>query len=202
MTLEKLNTIKEYIKDELNIHSNFEIIFKENIYPSISICPPKITVAIVHGEDWNIIYQLSHEMMHLCFAENMNFFIGSQQFIWVEEIVCEAYSIYSLKKHAQDEMKKWFGYLYDDFYIRMGIAHEIEIENIKTLNTKLNGYKDYNIRQYIHPLSLEILRIIEHDKKAFSGFWDYSIFFNDIENHDNNKIAVLIKDFLRKNHLI
>lgn len=31
MTLEKLNTIKEYFKDELNIHSNFEIIFKENI---------------------------------------------------------------------------------------------------------------------------------------------------------------------------
>ena len=122
--------IKEYFKDELNIHSNFEIIFKENIYPSISICLPEITVTIVHREDWNIIYQLSHEMMHLCFAENMGFFVGRQQLIWIEEIVCEAYSIYSLKKHAQDETKKWFGYLYDDFYIRMGIAHEIDIENI------------------------------------------------------------------------
>lgn len=203
MNKEYLNKIIELIKNDLKISSNVIVSVKsDGRNPCLHIENHKNIIEIIDSDDWNLIYQVSHELMHLCFYENRKFSKQNKQLIFVEEIVCEAYSICNLRKYAMNEYIKWVGYLHEDMYKKCCEAKDIQLESIEELNKKLKGYKDFNTRQYIHPLALKILHIIENERKEFEDFWRYEIYFDVTNKKSNNKIYLEIREFLMSKNLI
>lgn len=158
----------------------------------------KIKLIDVH-QYWNLIYQASHEMLHLAFLENNNFknHINTN---WVEEIVCEGFSIYCLKCFAREEHLQWFGYLKPDFYLCNGnCKNAAKVSSLKELNMELAGVKSYEIRQLIHPTALEVENIIERNISELTRFLDFHSYTDGMkikkDYADANKIANAILKF-------
>ena len=191
------------ICDILSVTSNFSINFKQynagiDIYPSINFSTNPFLITIYLMEYWNCIYQVSHELLHLAFYEHKHISknyntVSCINVMWIEEIVCEAFSIFCLEKYAFSQYKYWRGYLNKKFYILNGnIKNQAEINTIEELNQRLKGYKDFESRQFIHPIALQISEIIKSD------FNELLYFLNYIDHLEKNRIS---KDFATENKI-
>lgn len=154
---------------------------------------PALFVGLKHPYNWNEVYQLSHELLHAAFYK----YNGCMpcEYLWIEEIVCEAFSIYCIEKYCHSEKIYWFGYLSQNYYILNGNVSEPEkIKTIKELNGKLGGFKEYGVRQFIHPYALDIKNIINEDFGQLEEFLNYRKYIQDgkIEIDATNRIAIKI----------
>lgn len=90
-------------------------------------------------------------------------------------------------------------------YIGLDIYHKIikingnvsepeKIKTIKELNGKLGGFKEYGVRQFIHPYALDIKNIINEDFGQLEEFLNYRKYIQDgkIEIDATNRIAIKI----------
>lgn len=189
----KKPTIKDLICEELKIDRN---IYIEEVKDEISpYYDGNKIVLVTTGEDWKTTYQMSHELMHVAFDKYNN--PNKLNTIWIEEIVCEAFSLYCLKKYRGRGIDsiKWSGYFKKDFYIKNNnIASPASPKTIEELNDLLSGYKEYDTLQFIHPYVLKIEKIIENDIGALIEFEDLAQFCktNEITNNTDNEIAKVI----------
>ena len=99
-----ISDIEDYLCKELDINYEIQIEYADLNVP---MCyPDKGKIQIVRRQNWNEIYRLSHELLHISFYEhNENTF--AKECIWIEEIVCEAYSIMCLERFARNERIQW-----------------------------------------------------------------------------------------------
>lgn len=190
-----ISDIEDYLCKELDINYEIQIEYADLNVP---MCyPDKGKIQIVRRQNWNEIYRLSHEFLHISFYEhNENTF--AKECIWIEEIVCEAYSIMCLERFARNERIQWFGYLYNDFYIRNGNVNDVDtVSSIDELNKKVSGYKEFCIRQFIHPTALRIKSVIEGDNKELIKFLDYQKYVEGsrLALINDNKILQILFDF-------
>lgn len=208
----KMNCISKEIKEKLQINAKSIINYKEDYdstkdSPFIKINPRLSQITICFTGKWNDTYQLSHEILHLFFAENNNFNMNADT-TWVEEIVCEAFSIYCLSIYENDALydlyinNTWSGMLLSDFYFKAGVLCKKDmIKNIslEDLNTKLSIRKSYKILQFIHPTALKVKHIIEEDFNqllSFSKFPSHSKGLRLTKEYSKcNKIAEIIYNF-------
>ena len=146
---------------------------------------------------WNLVYQFSHEYLHYMFqihSKGQN----KDDSRWIEEIVCEAFSIYCLTLYCIEEGRYWHGYLYHNFYIlNRNIESCKPIKGLGNLNFALSGYKEMNTRQFIHPVVLRILKIIEMNYKQLLDMLDLTKFVsgNEITGIHDNEIISILSDF-------
>lgn len=190
-----ISDIKDYLCKELDIKNKIQFEYADLNAPQ---CSPEIgKIQIVRRQNWNEIYQLSHELLHISFYEH-NENTLAKDCIWIEEIVCEAYSIMCLERFARDERIQWVGYLYDDFYIRNGNVNNVDtVSSVDELNKKVSGYKEFCIRQFIHPTALRIKSVIECNSKELIEFLDYQKYVEDgrLTLINDNKILQILFDF-------
>lgn len=201
---DNLINVIDKIKIMLNIKSILQISIvdytAENNSPELSWNGKNVKIKLINVHQyWNLIYQASHEMLHLAFLENNNF-INYSDTTWVEEIVCEGFSLYCLKCFAKEEYLQWFGYLKPDFYLSNGNCKNVtKVSSLKELNMKLTGIKSYEIRQFIHPTALEVENIIERNISELTGFLDFQSYTDGLKitkNYaDANRIANAILKF-------
>ena len=129
--------------------------------------------------DWREIYQFAHEALHFSFFQHTNG-TTTEDVAWIEEVVCEAFSIYCVELLCQTERNYWLGYRERDLYIRYcGIKGPKHICNLKHLNEELRGYKSKELLQYIHPCALDIYHIIDSNLKELDRFFNYMQFVKD-----------------------
>lgn len=174
--------------------NSFEIKYQHNKNPRVY--PYRRVIYISQTHNWKEIYQFAHEALHLsffdhnnqCYTENIN---------WVEEIVCEAFSLYCLINFAKDECRSWYGYMSPGFYIwNCGIKGPKSIHSLKHLNDELLGDKDYEILQYIHPYVLKILQMMRQSIEHLQLFLNYTRFIEDnkICPNPDIKITLILND--------
>ena len=185
----KIYNIKEKISCVLNIDKDIGLNYVEATSPCYS--PYEKTIQIVKSRFWNEVYQLSHELLHAAFYK----YNGCMpcEYLWIEEIVCEAFSIYCIEKYCHSEKIYWFGYLLENYYILNGnVSEHEEIKTIKELNEKLGEFKEYGVRQFIHPYALNIKNIINEDFGQLEEFLNYRKYIQDgkIESDATNRIAI------------
>ena len=82
-----------------------------------SFSPNDKSIRINKMNNWKEIYQFSHEALHLSFFEHTNG-MAPRDVMWIEEILCEAFSLYCVELLCKDEIIDWCGYYKRDFYIR------------------------------------------------------------------------------------
>ncbi len=190
-----IKDIKDYLCKELDINGAIQLEYADLNAPCC--CPEIRKIQIVRKQNWNDIYQLSHELLHISFYEhNENNF--AEECIWIEEIVCEEYSIMCLERFAGDERIQWFGYLDNDFYIKNGNVNNVEIAlSVDELNRMVSGYKEFGVRQFIHPTALRIKSVIESNIKELIEFLDYQKYTDEgrLIPLNDNKILQILFDF-------
>ena len=182
---------KRVISCILNVDDDISLEYVEDKMPSY--VPHEKRIQIVKELYWNEVYQLSHELLHAAFYK----YNGCMpcEYLWIEEIVCEAFSIYCIEKYCHSEKIYWFGYLSQNYYILNGNVSEPEkIKTIKELNGKLGGFKENGVRQFIHPYALDIKNIINEDFDQLEEFLNYRKYIQDgkIEIDATNRIAIKI----------
>lgn len=208
----KMNEISKEIKEKLQMNAKSIINYKENHdstmdSPFININQNMSKITICFTGKWNDTYQLSHELLHLFFAENNNFNMNTDT-TWVEEIVCEAFSIYCLSIYENANLydlkatSTWFGMWSQDFYLKAVALCEKDMIgdiSLEELNTKLSNHKSNEILHFIHPTVLEVKNIIEEDFDQlllFSKFPSHSKRFRLTKEYSKcNKIAEIIYNF-------
>lgn len=187
-----IEEIKKCLCKELNISSDIQMEYIDSNAPVC--CPTKQKVQIVRRQDWNDVYQLSHELLHIAFYQH-NGNTSLDEFVWVEEILCEAFSIFCLEKFCQDEKRQWFGYLLEDFYIRNGNVDKADyIKSLDELNQKVSGFKEFGVRQFVHPIALRIKNILDKDFSELLNFMNYKKYIGEdhfLVNGDNHILQVL-----------
>lgn len=190
-----INELKSNLCKELHISNEIQL---EYIDSNTPVCCPEIKkVKIVKKQNWNDVYQLSHELLHMSFYEH-NGNSNHNECIWIEEIVCEAYSIMCLERFSQHERIQWFGYLDNEFYIRNGNVSTVDtVSSIEELNEKVSGYKEFGIRQLIHPVALQIKSVIENDINELIDFLNYQKFVNNskLVLTNSNMVLQILFDF-------
>lgn len=190
-----INALKNNLCKELHIDNEIQL---EYIDSNTPVCCPEIRkVKIVKNQNWNDVYQLSHELLHMSFYEH-NGNITLNECMWIEEMVCEAYSIMCLERFSQHERIRWFGYLDNEFYIKNGnVSTADTVSSIEELNEKVSGYKEFGIRQFIHPVALHIKSVIENDINELIDFFNYQKFVkgNRLALTNDNRVLRILFDF-------
>ena len=179
---------------------SFQLIYKREGDPEVDW--ENRIIYIEETNDWRKIYQFSHEALHLSFFDHNNQ-IHVPELNWIEEVVCEAFSIYCLTKYADDERINWCGYLWADFYKVNCKVDAKEIRNLYHLNEELAGHKSYEVLQYIHPYVLDIVNILSWSTNQLHAFLNYTKFTNNntiVENR-NVKITMVLKDLQEKQQM-
>lgn len=161
------------------------------------------TIDIGNCEYWNQVYQLSHELLHAAFNEKCHG-TNKVKYRWIEEILCEAFSIYCLKQFCRDDYQSWKLYLHPYMYYinencttREIISSE-GINNINSLNEKLLEKKSYETLQFIHPLCLLIVNVIDTNIFWLYDLLDFTKYIDENDNFINcdNEIIMLLQDFI------
>lgn len=199
-TINELNCIKRQICELLKVTDDIlYIIEEESKYPYINYEDKQIH--IIQTNDWRIVYQLSHELLHYAFMIYSEYL--DTNYIWFEEILCEAFSIYCLEQFCDRDYDSWYHYLSPNmYYLEKFVTHENAIAKksitLIELNEMLKGFKSYEIRQFIHPLALRIKAVINNNFSDLTDCLNYTKFITDnkLQNIKNNKIVLLINDFI------
>lgn len=185
-TKNEMDNVVEQIKDLLH-----EADLSVQVYFDADSSPYLLNGREIHlhkTNDWRETYQLSHELLHQVFFVNNR--IKRADVMWIEEIVCESFSIFCLLYFELDDIDKWFGYLYPDFYrIFCGVHSVRSVDSIEILNKFLSGYKTLEILQFIHPTVLQILSIIQKDFSQLLSFKKYADFLSgDVLKKDTTNL--------------
>ena len=150
---------------------SFQIELRPGFNPECDLINRIIYISVKDG--WRSIYQFSHEALHLSFFDHNNHFI-SDDFLWIEEIVCEAFSIYCLEQFVVNEKKDWKYLLYEECYILISkIQAPKTIQSLQHLNNELIGDKDESTLQYIHEYVLHLYMMMISDIEHLQSFLDF-----------------------------
>ena len=137
------------------------------------------TIHISKTDDWREVHQFAHEVMHLSFAEHTNH-IHDPDLIWIEEIVCTAFSIYCIDYLCQLEFRLWKPYLNNNVYsLYFGSNKLRRIQDIAELNKHLDGDKDYDVLNFVHPYVLRIYKAMLKDRTTITEFLNYLLYVKD-----------------------
>ena len=185
-TKNEMDNVVEQIKDLLH-----EADLSVQVYFDADSSPYLLNGREIHlhkTNDWRETYQLSHELLHQVFFVNNR--IKRADVMWIEEIVCESFSIFCLLCFELDDIDKWVGYLHPDFYcIFCGVQPVRSVDSIEILNKFLSGYKTLEILQFIHPTVLQILSIIQKDFSQLLSFKKYEDFLSgDVLKKDTTNL--------------
>ena len=192
----------------LDLHNKYNICIKDSSEGVPVFKSDTNTILIANCDYWNQVYQLSHEFLHAAFNEHCK---GKNisNYCWIEEILCEAFSIHCLKRFCKPEFPYWKLYLRPYMYYLNGncstreIVSSEGINTIQKLNEKLMNIKSYETRHFIHPLCLLIINIIDNNFSYLIDVLDFTKYLDKNGNfiECNNEIILLIKDFIEIKNL-
>ena len=179
ITREQINTICNIV--DVNSDS-FKLEYRDNCGPEILL--KERIIHINNTNDWREIYQFAHEVLHLSFWDHTG--EGNVWEVnWIEEIVCESFSIYCLCSFADAERINWCGYLFPNFYkIKNRNLVPIKIGSLDQLNQELDGHKSFEILDFIQPYVLCISDLMLCDIENLYNCLNYMVFV------ENNKIVI------------
>lgn len=198
--MQDINSIKYQIEGLLQLTKQYTIIYEDSCENAPYI--HNTTIHIGKCEHWNQIYQLSHELLHAAYSENNSKIID---YMYIEEILCEAFSIYCLKRFCRDEYVLWKSYLTPYMYYCNGYTKSREIissegiTSIQELNNKLKEYKTYATRQFIHPFVLLLVNYIDFDFNLLRDTFKYTKYINTINKPE---LLECIDIFIKEKQLI